>query len=197
MLVWFQPQVSTVPRPVLIAATTPLGPIRICWTPCGSPSASAGSEFPEFGVPRSAHQGTVHASATKPAHLKLSNASVKCDYPQDEDAHVDASDLDDRIECLHRKIHLAATALPQYADDFYTWTILFQGERKHYTPTIWDDSRQACVGGDVSDASAPFVAENGGCYSEISTVNGLPRTHYVHGYYRADGTYVRSYYRSR
>lgn len=35
------------------------------------------------------------------------------------------------------------------------------------------------------------------CYGDISTVTGLPRTHYVRGYYRKNGTYVRPYYRSR
>jgi hypothetical protein len=47
------------------------------------------------------------------------------------------------------------------------------------------------------DYSAPGVAEDGSYYGEISTVNGLPRTHLVSGYYRNDGTYVRGYYRSR
>lgn len=40
------------------------------------------------------------------------------------------------------------------------------------------------------------VAENGGYYGQISDRTGRPRTQYVHGYYRKDGTYVRSYYRS-
>jgi hypothetical protein len=47
------------------------------------------------------------------------------------------------------------------------------------------------------DHTAPGVAENGSYYGEISTVNGLPRTNLVSGYYRRDGTYVRGYYRSR
>jgi hypothetical protein len=34
-------------------------------------------------------------------------------------------------------------------------------------------------------------------YGMISTVTGLPRTNYVHGYMRKNGTYVRPYYRSR
>ena len=46
------------------------------------------------------------------------------------------------------------------------------------------------------DYSAAGVAENGSYYGEISTVNGLPRTHLISGYYRSDGTYVRGYYRS-
>ena len=32
---------------------------------------------------------------------------------------------------------------------------------------------------------------------EISSKNGLPRTNYVRGYFRNNGTYVQPYYRSR
>lgn len=42
----------------------------------------------------------------------------------------------------------------------------------------------------------PAVAENGSYYGEISERTGLPRTNYVNGYYRRNGTYVQSYYRS-
>jgi hypothetical protein len=41
----------------------------------------------------------------------------------------------------------------------------------------------------------PGVAENGSYYGEPNE-NGVPKTVYVHGYYRRDGTYVRGYYRS-
>jgi hypothetical protein len=43
---------------------------------------------------------------------------------------------------------------------------------------------------------APPIAENGSYYGEISKATGRPKTVYVHGYYRRDGTYVRSHYRS-
>jgi outer membrane protein assembly factor BamE (lipoprotein component of BamABCDE complex) len=43
----------------------------------------------------------------------------------------------------------------------------------------------------------PGVAENGSYYGEISKITGLPRTIYVHSYFRRDGTYVRSHFRSR
>ena len=33
-------------------------------------------------------------------------------------------------------------------------------------------------------------------YGEISTITGRPKTVYVKGYYRKDGTYVQPYYRS-
>ena len=39
-------------------------------------------------------------------------------------------------------------------------------------------------------------AENGSCYGDISPATGNPKTVYVNGYYRKDGTYVRGYYRS-
>jgi len=44
---------------------------------------------------------------------------------------------------------------------------------------------------------SPGVAENGSYYGEISPATGRPKTVYVRGYYRKDGTYVRSHYRSR
>lgn len=43
----------------------------------------------------------------------------------------------------------------------------------------------------------PCVGENGSYYGEISTTTARPKTVYVRGYYRRDGTYVRSHYRSR
>jgi hypothetical protein len=45
-------------------------------------------------------------------------------------------------------------------------------------------------------AYAPGCAENGSCYGDISTVNGMPKTTHVNGYFRRDGTYVRGHYRS-
>lgn len=40
-------------------------------------------------------------------------------------------------------------------------------------------------------------AENGSCYGDISSINGMPKTTAVDGYYRKDGTYVRGHYRSK
>lgn len=42
----------------------------------------------------------------------------------------------------------------------------------------------------------PACSESGSCYGDISSITGLPKTTYVSGYYRKNGTYVRSYYRS-
>lgn len=41
------------------------------------------------------------------------------------------------------------------------------------------------------------VAENGSYNGQISQRTGRPKTKYVSGYYRSDGTYVRGHYRSR
>lgn len=48
-----------------------------------------------------------------------------------------------------------------------------------------------------SSRYAPGCAENGSCYGDISDITGRPKTTYVQGYYRADGTPVRGHYRSR
>ncbi len=45
--------------------------------------------------------------------------------------------------------------------------------------------------------SSPPIAENGSYYGQISESTVRPKTVYVRGYYRKDGTYVRSHYRSR
>ena len=44
---------------------------------------------------------------------------------------------------------------------------------------------------------APGCGENGSCYGDISRLTGRPKTTHVRGYYRRDGTYVRSHYRSK
>jgi hypothetical protein len=45
-------------------------------------------------------------------------------------------------------------------------------------------------------APSPVCSETGSCYGDISPRTGLPRTIFVPGYFRRDGTYVGSYYRS-
>lgn len=44
--------------------------------------------------------------------------------------------------------------------------------------------------------SKPSIAENDSYYGQISENTGRPKTVHVRGYYRKDGTYVRSHYRS-
>jgi len=50
---------------------------------------------------------------------------------------------------------------------------------------------------DKSIGTGAGVAENGSYYGQISHTTGLPKTTYVNGYYRSNGTYVRGHYRSR
>ena len=45
--------------------------------------------------------------------------------------------------------------------------------------------------------TSPECSESGSCFGDISVAIGLPRTTFVHGYHRSNGTYVRSYFRSR
>jgi len=45
------------------------------------------------------------------------------------------------------------------------------------------------------DWAAKGIAENGSHYGDLNE-NGVPKTVPVNGYFRADGTYVRGYYRS-
>jgi hypothetical protein len=54
-------------------------------------------------------------------------------------------------------------------------------------------------GGAFSDvpANGPKCAENGSCLGDSSNNTNRPKTIYVNGYYRKDGTYVKAHYRSR
>jgi hypothetical protein len=47
-----------------------------------------------------------------------------------------------------------------------------------------------------TEAAIVACAENGSCYGDISDETGRPKTVYVRGYTRRDGTYVRGHYRS-
>jgi hypothetical protein len=42
----------------------------------------------------------------------------------------------------------------------------------------------------------PAAGENGSRYGDISRITGNPKTVYVNGYFRKDGTYVRGHWRS-
>ncbi|TCK30138.1 hypothetical protein EV667_0225 [Ancylobacter aquaticus] len=58
------------------------------------------------------------------------------------------------------------------------------------------------LAGLAAAATAPASPYGSGCqstntYGAMSCVTGRPRTTYVRGYYRRNGTYVRPYYRSR
>ena len=86
---------------------------------------------------------------------------------------------------------ISYTVVSQYAT---TLTI-----PKTQTTAIWKLPRVERVQSTVSTAggpSFPFVAENASYYGQISQLTGRPKTVFVHNYYRSDGTYVRSHYRS-
>jgi hypothetical protein len=51
------------------------------------------------------------------------------------------------------------------------------------------------IGNSLTPSGKPFVGENGSYYGEPNA-SGVPKTVYVNGYFRKDGTYVRSHYRS-
>jgi hypothetical protein len=68
---------------------------------------------------------------------------------------------------------------------FVAPTVEAKSKTEGYTPTP------------VYVPPAGVCAENGSCYGDISSVNGMPKTVSVNGYYRKDGTYVRGYYRSK
>lgn len=46
------------------------------------------------------------------------------------------------------------------------------------------------------DEASRYVAENSSYYGEISADTGHPKVVFVDGYFRKDGTYVQSHYRS-
>lgn len=86
---------------------------------------------------------------------------------------------------------ISYAAVSQYAT---TLTIA-----KTQTTAIWRLPRIERVQSTVrltSGSSYPFVAENGSYYGQTSQLTGRPKTVFVHSYYRSDGTYVRSHYRS-
>ena len=47
-----------------------------------------------------------------------------------------------------------------------------------------------------SPGFVPACSETGSCYGDISKLTGMPKTTFVHGYFRKNGTYVGSYFRS-
>jgi molybdate-binding protein len=66
------------------------------------------------------------------------------------------------------------------------------GLKKHIIPQF-DGSPRAPPD---SINSNVLIAENGSSYGEISEDTGRPKTVYVNGYTRQDGTYVKSHFRS-
>lgn len=82
----------------------------------------------------------------------------------------------------HRPASYAGTVFDKYVS--YAGTV----ER------IVSTSVPTSVSTSVPTSSA--VAENGSYFGEISAITNRPKTVFVSGYYRKDGMYVRSHYRS-
>jgi hypothetical protein len=64
------------------------------------------------------------------------------------------------------------------------------------SPTVTVNSTYVTGQRHRSTHVSPYAAENGSYYGQISDNTDRPKTVYVRGYYRSDGTYVRSHYRS-
>lgn len=65
------------------------------------------------------------------------------------------------------------------------------------TASAIDPPGQRAPPSTTTSTTQPSVAENGSHYGQISENTGKPKTTYVNGYYRKDGTYVRGHYRSK
>ena len=64
-------------------------------------------------------------------------------------------------------------------------------------PPVSGQTAQAAPQSGTTADGKPMVAENGSRYGEISPATGKPKTTFVNGYTRKDGTYVRGHYRSK
>jgi hypothetical protein len=65
-----------------------------------------------------------------------------------------------------------------------------------WSPPAYSSGSSYSTSGGYS-VTSPGIAENGSYYGQISENTGRPKTVHVDGYYRRDGTYVRSHYRSK
>lgn len=77
----------------------------------------------------------------------------------------------------------------------------FRATREEFAQSIFasqNDQANAAHGKPVLvvDLHGNYIAENGSYYGQISSDTGRPRVVFVNGYFRKDGTYVRSHYRS-
>jgi hypothetical protein len=139
--------------------------------------------------------GAITVSGTKPDGIdSYSGPMGPFVYPGNPDLHVTQAAINEQVARLHRIVGLAAVTLPEDINVLRSYTICFQSERLPGYTYGYVAASPAAVYDNV--LQPPFVAENGSYYGEISTRTGLPRTNFVNGYYRMDGTYVRSYYRS-
>ena len=106
-----------------------------------------------------------------------------------------------------------------YVENNKNYTIVYfrssripDGQRTYneFTPYFFENSNLVSIGWNSSILPEkiklkkynykPYrygCAENGSCFGDISSYTGRAKTVYVKGYYRKDGTYVRSHYRSK
>jgi hypothetical protein len=115
----------------------------------------------------------------------LAQAIRRAAYWQERGYTFDANSL--TAEAMDRK----ATKLPEPVNKNNGG----QGSASYSTVQQRDPTRSS-EPSQQSTYSVPPVAGSGSYYGEISENTGRPKTVYVHPYYRKDGTYVRSHYRS-
>jgi len=87
---------------------------------------------------------------------------------------------------------------PSLNEEIWTYgfsSITFKNGRVIDTSKLSDYTKYKIK--DYSKNLYPHVAENGSYYGEISKLTGRPKTVYVRGYFRKNGTYVSSHYRSK
>lgn len=73
-----------------------------------------------------------------------------------------------------------------------------QGSRTYYKSSLpVSESAGPGLQYTLPSAPSPGIAENGSYFGELSGTTLRPKTVHVRGYFRRDGTYVQSHYRSR
>lgn len=66
----------------------------------------------------------------------------------------------------------------------------------YYNQTQVSEILSCVASEEYSNSTPPCVGENSSYYGEMSTKTGRPKTVYLKGYYRKNGTYVKGHYRS-
>jgi hypothetical protein len=81
-----------------------------------------------------------------------------------------------------------------YCSSYYTPSYYTPTYSSYYTPTYYPTYSTPTYMPIVPTYRVPSYGLSD--YGRISTVTGLPRTHWVNPYFRSNGTYVHGYYRS-
>lgn len=87
--------------------------------------------------------------------------------------------LEKRLSCEDRVVQLYIVDYQPGSNNYYS--------RSTFYPRVYP----------AIYTGLPLCGENYSCYGDISNITGRPKTTYVRGYFRRNGTYVRSHYRSR